>query len=106
VYQTGLDCLEYYPDVPGLTSCEYETYVDSCTGEEDKMECYAYITVDGVDYDDWCDVLESYFSNTETCDWVYQTGLDCLEYYPDVPGLTSCEYETYVDSCTGEEDMM
>lgn len=85
--------------MPDLTYCQYETYVDSCTGEEDMGECYAYITVGGTDYEDWCDVLDSYFTQTggDCVNWDYQgpCGVDGLDVCYAEEGFT-CDTAEYV----------
>lgn len=102
-YQTGLDCLQDYAEVPGLTYCEYETYVDSCTGEEDMYDCYAYITIDGVDYEDWCEYLVDYFGEepvscepgTVAWDWEGNCELDGLDICYAMEGY-DCDSGEYV----------
>jgi hypothetical protein len=62
-------------------------------------ECYAYITVDGVDYDDWCEELESYFGQTggDCVNWDYQgpCGIDGLDICYAEEGYT-CDTNEYV----------
>ena len=61
---TESDCMDMYASEDGVEYCWYEANCDiDCTGECDMDSCYAWITVEGVDYEGNCAELEEMFFN-------------------------------------------
>jgi hypothetical protein len=100
------DCMDIVGDlINGVEQCNYQEYVNSCSGE--STWCYAELVVDGMPVAGNCDDLEEMFGfdSDDMCDEepVMEHG-DCLEdIRPYVDGASECKYEVHIDACSGDE---
>jgi hypothetical protein len=92
---------EMTPFVDDVVSCDFHVKFNTCV--DDEHECSAVIVIGDERYDfDDCDDAEEHFDLPE-CDWRFMEG-DCMEMVEVyIPGLEQCNFQTMVDTCTGEE---
>jgi hypothetical protein len=102
VYESG-DCMAYF-ETEGMTSC----FAESGYCGEYEVSCYGYITVDGTDYEGYCEDLGEQFDYTEDySDWCEDYEEDCMEFVM-IEGMTACNsWGTFcsdesADTCTAE----